>query len=92
LKSAANSVSDPETYALAFEFFSLALSISPSGTDTALSWPVYPAGFVVEATTNLTSSSVWSTNNIPSPVLTNNQNYILLNATNAKEFFRLRRP
>ncbi|MGA2028731.1 MAG: S8 family serine peptidase [Verrucomicrobiota bacterium] len=92
LKSAANSVSDPETYALAFEFFSLALSISPSGTDTALSWSVYPAGFVVEARTNLTSPSVWSTNNIPSPVLTNNQNYILLNATNANEFFRLRRP
>jgi hypothetical protein len=87
-----NTVSDSETYALAFEFFSLPLSISPCGTNASLAWPVYPAGFVVEATTNLISPVIWSTNNIPSPIVTNNQNYILLNVTNSDQFFRLRRP
>jgi hypothetical protein len=87
-----NTVSDSETYALAFEFFSLPLSLAPSGTNTVLSWPVYPTGFAVESTTNLTSPAVWNTNNIPPPTVTDNQNYILLNVTNANQYFRLRRP
>jgi len=91
LKHAGNSVSDTETYALAFEFFSLPLNISPSGTNTTLSWPIYPAGFVLESTTNLTAPIFWSTN-YPSPVVTNNQNWVVLNATNHIQFFRLWRP
>jgi len=92
LKNAGNSVSDTETYALTFEFFSMPLNIAPSGTNTVLSWPVYPTGFAVESATNLTSPSVWFTNNIPPPVVTNNQNYILISTTNANQFFRLCRP
>jgi hypothetical protein len=92
LKKGGVTVTTSEAYALAFEFFSLPLSIAPVQTNVALSWPVYPAGFLVESTTNLISPSFWNTNNIPPPVLTNNQNYILLNATNANQFFRLRRP
>jgi hypothetical protein len=92
LKKGGITVTTSETYALAFEFFSLPLSITPVQTNVALSWPVYPAGFLVESTTNLISPSFWNTNNIPPPVLTNNQNYILINATNANQFFRLRRP
>jgi hypothetical protein len=92
LKNAGNAVSDSETYALAFEFFSMPLNITRSGTSAALTWPLYPTGFVVESTTNLISPAVWSTNNIPSPIVTNNQNYILLNATNTNQIFRLYRP
>jgi Subtilase family len=84
-------VSSSEIYALAWEFFSPTASVAKSGANLSLSWPVYPAGFVVEATTNLISTA-WSTNSIPSPVVTNNQNSILLSATNANQFFRLRRP
>ena len=86
-----NTVSDSETYALAFEFFSLPLNVAQAGTNIALSWPVYPTGFAVESTTNLSPPINWNTNP-PSPVVTNNQNYILLNTTNAAQFFRLHRP
>jgi hypothetical protein len=92
LKNGGTTVSTNETYALAFEFFSMPLNIAPSGTNAALTWPVYPAGFAVESTTNLVSPAVWSTNNIPPSVVTNMQNYILLNATNANQFFRLQLP
>jgi subtilase family protein len=91
LKNAGNSVSDTETYALAFEFFSMSLNISQSGTNMMLSWPIYPDGFVLESTTNLAPSIFWSTNN-PAPVVTNNQNVVVLNATNGVQFFQLCRP
>jgi hypothetical protein len=90
--SGINPIGNSEPYALAWEFFSQSLAITNAGPNVALSWPVYPAGFLVESTTNLISSAVWSANNIPSPIVTNSQNYILLNATNADQFFRLRRP
>ena len=86
-----NIVSTSETYALAWEFSSTRLAISKSGTNANLSWPVYPAGFAVAAATNLTLP-VWSTNNLPLPVFTNNQNFISIPVTNAVQFFRLRTP
>jgi hypothetical protein len=92
LKNAGNSVSDTESYALAWEFFSEPLQIAQVETNAAFSWPVYPAGFTLESTTNLASPAAWTTNNIPPPILTNNQNYILLDATNPAQFFRLHRP
>jgi Subtilase family len=90
--SGINPVNNSEPYALAWEFFSIPLSIAPAQTNVALSWPVYPTGFTVESTTNLISPAIWSAGSLPPPILTNNQNYILLNATNAAQFFRLRRP
>jgi hypothetical protein len=92
LKKGGTTITTNETYALAFEFFSPALNLAPSGTNAALTWPVYPAGFTVESTASLISPVVWSTNDIPPPVMTNNQNFILLKTTNAIQFFRLRRP
>jgi hypothetical protein len=85
-----NTVSSSETYALAFEFFSLSLSASQSGNNVVLAWPVYPAGFVVETTTGLTPPVVWSTLNA-TPVVTNNQNRVT-SGINTSQFFRLRRP
>jgi hypothetical protein len=67
------------------------LNAVKSGTNVVLQWPVYPAGFILESTTNLISPILWSTNN-PAPVVTNSQNYLVLNATNRNQFFRLRRP
>jgi hypothetical protein len=84
-------VSTAEPYALAWGFFSESLTAAKSGTNISISWPVYPDGFVLQTGTNLTPPSAWNTNN-PAPVVTNNQNVVLLNATNANQFFRLWRP
>lgn len=84
-------VSASETYALAWEFFSESFMTAKSGTNISVSWPVYPDGFVLQTAANLNPSAAWSANS-PSPVVTNNQNVVLLNATNAVQFFRLWRP
>ena len=84
-------VSDAETYALAFEFYSQTLSLDRSGTDAVLAWPVYPAGFVVETTTNLAPAN-WLTFTDATAIVINQQNQMLLNPTNAGQFFRLRLP
>ena len=86
-----NVVSDAETYALAWAFVSPTLSLAPRGTNAALTWPVYPAGFAVETATNL-SSPIWTANNLGPPVITNSSNSLLLNMTNGQRFFRLRQP
>jgi hypothetical protein len=63
-----------------------------SGTTVALKWPIYPAGFVIQSTTNLAPPAAW--NNLSNLVatVTNDQNYVVLNATNCNQFFRLQRP
>jgi len=84
-----NVVSDAEIYALAWTFVSPALQIAKVGTNATVSWPAYPAGFLVEATTNL-AASAWSTNALPANIFTNSRNSLTLNVTNAARFFRLR--
>ncbi|HEY5298664.1 MAG TPA: S8 family serine peptidase [Verrucomicrobiae bacterium] len=92
LKHGGNFVSASETYALAWEFFSQTLNVEQIGTNVALTFPIYPAGFSVEATTNLSPPIIWSASDLPPPIFTNGQNFILLNATNPARFFRLREP
>jgi hypothetical protein len=87
----ADVVSDAEAYALAFEFYSQTLSLNWSGTDAVLAWPVYPAGFVVETTTNLAPAN-WLTFTDATAIVINQQNQLLLNPTNSGQFFRLRLP
>lgn len=84
-------VSAAEPYAIAFAFTSPALTVAGSGTSVLITWPIYPAGFRVEATTDL-SAPGWSINNLPVPTFTNNMNSLSLNATDASRFFRLRQP
>jgi len=85
-------VSAAETYALAWEFTSSpSLAITLSGTNALITWPLYPAGFLVETTTNLISP-IWSTNGISAPAIANGQNSLLLNSTNDVQFFRLSYP
>lgn len=80
-----------ETYALAFEIFAMPLTIEKSGTNVVLSWPLAPAGFGLQSTSDLTAPVSWTTvtNN---SVITNNQNRVTISATNAAQFFRLVRP
>ena len=89
-KAGGSFVSSSETYALAFEFFSLPLAIARSGSNVVFTWPIYPAGFVLQAATNL-AAPVWHTNN-PAPAVTNNQNCVTRGVTNGSQFFRLWRP
>jgi hypothetical protein len=90
-KAGGSFVSSSETYALAFEFFSMPLGIVISGTNVVLQWPLYPAGFVLESATNLNPPVSWNTNG-PAPVVTNNQNSVVMGITNTSLFFRLWRP
>jgi len=92
LKKGGLTVSSSETYALAYEFFALPLSLSRAGgNQVVLSWPLYPAGFVLEATSSLTPPVTWSPVN-PAPVVTSNQNQVTVNAASSGQFFRLNRP
>ena len=84
-------VSAAEPYALAWTFFSDTLVVGQSGTNTVLSWPAYPAGFQVEATTNLIAP-VWSPNNRPPALIRTGSNGLILSGTNANQFFRLNWP
>ncbi len=92
LKHGGTTVTTNETYALAWTFFSQSLNIAATETNVTLAWPVYPAGFFVEATADLTPAAVWTTNNLPVPVIANGSNYIFLNATNPAQFYQLSWP
>jgi hypothetical protein len=90
LKSSGNSVSSSETYALAFEFFTMPLSLTPSGNNVVITWPDYPAGFVLESTATPTSSGSWSAVSA-TPTVTNNQNSVTISTSSGQQFFRLNR-
>jgi len=90
-KAGGSTVTANEAYALTWEFFSERLNAAKSGANISVSWPVYPDGFVLQTATNLVPPVAWETNN-PVPFVTNNQNVVLLNATNPAQFFRLWRP
>jgi hypothetical protein len=84
-------VSPSETYALAFDFFSTSLAVTNSGGQMVLSWPVYPDGFGVVASSNLLAGQ-WSQSNLPPVIISGGMNTVTLAATNAAQFFRLQRP
>jgi len=86
-----NVVSEAESYALAWAFGSPTLALVAVGGEVELSWPLYPAGFGVEAAATLTAP-LWGTNHLPASVVTNSRNSLWLKATNAVQFFRLRQP
>jgi hypothetical protein len=79
-----------ETYSLAFQSFFLPLTISRSGTNVLVSWPLAPAGFHLQSTPSLNQPISW-TNVTNSIVITNNENEATLPAA-ATKFFRLAQP
>ena len=83
--------SNAETYALAFEFFSLSLKVTPAGTNVLLTWPIYPTGFTLNTTANLTPPIAWNALNTISTA-TNGQNQVTWGVSNTSQFFRLQRP
>jgi hypothetical protein len=86
-----NPASNTETYALAFEFFSLSLKVTQAGTNVLLTWPIYPTGFTLNTTTSLTPPIAWNALNTTSTA-TNGQNQVTWGVSNTSQFFRLQRP
>jgi len=85
-------VSSSETYALAFDFSSQSLNVAGAGANLVLAWPVYPAGFDIQSTTDLTPPVIWNSLTNLVVTVTNHQNYVTVNATNVNQFFRLWQP
>lgn len=66
------------------------LGITPAGTNVLLSWPGYAPEFALESRTNVLGSNAWTT--VPTArVLTNNSFVVTVPATNAGNFYRLKR-
>ena len=88
-----NGVSPAEAYALAFAFTPApALNINTVGDHLELTWPVYPAGFGVQSAAVPAPGFAWPTNVLLAATVTNQQNLLRLNPTNAPRFFRLVSP
>lgn len=78
-----------ETYALAWEFFAHPLDCVITNGNALLSWPVYPAGFLLQSTPDL--STGWSTVNL-ARTIANGTNQVSVPVTGSNQLFRLRRP
>jgi hypothetical protein len=53
-----------------------------------LSWTTNVPGFLLASATNL-ASPLWSTNNLPPPVVVNGQNVVTNPIAGTQEYFRL---
>jgi hypothetical protein len=84
-------VSASESYGLAWAWVAPVLSLARTGAGAMLTWPAYPAGYGVEATTNL-SAPAWSTNGLPATTLANGTNAMAVPLTNGPVFYRLSQP
>jgi len=80
-----------ESYALAFDFSPVKLAAGLSGTNVVVSWPASPAGFTLQAATNLNTPIFWQDLPATSSILSNAMNTVALPAASA-QFFRLFRP
>jgi len=84
-------LTESETYALAWEFFTLPLGITGTETNVTLRWPAYPDGFRLQGSTNLADAGSWTMlTNVPTVIA--GTNVVVLPTTNSPQFFRLKRP
>jgi len=90
-KGSANQISTAETYALAFEMFTMQLSARLTNGNVVISWPVAPTGFQLQSAASLNPPVSWTA--VPDTVLvTNSQNVVTLSAGVGNQYFRLYRP
>ncbi len=80
-----------ESYALAFDFSPIKVSVVCMSTNTIISWPASSAGFVLQTTPGLSGVFNWQTIGAGG-VLSNSANTITLPASMDAQFFRLFRP
>jgi hypothetical protein len=67
----------------------LNLSLQLAGRNTVLSWPTNAPGFNLVSSTNLGPGAIWSSNNLPLPVVINGQNVLTNPIAGAQQYFRL---
>lgn len=84
-------VSMGESYALAFDFQPVKLSLTPVAGQVQLAWPVSASGFTLQTTTSSGLTNGWVTAG-GTAVQTNGQNVMRFNPTNNQRHFRLSRP
>jgi len=93
LKNAQSQVTTNETYALAFEFFTMQLNAVESNENLVISWPLAPTGFGLLSTTNISPPTAWTTVAAPVTVDTNaNRNVVVIPENGGNQFFMLQRP
>jgi hypothetical protein len=90
-KNPTGQVSQNESYAVAFEFFTLQLNVLKTNGNVAISYPLVPAGFTLQSTTSFVLPTSWSPVSTPASIA-NNQNLVLLPDTGSALFFRLQGP
>jgi hypothetical protein len=90
-RGSAGQISTAETYALAFEFFSVNLKILVTNGSAILTWTNAPDGFHLVSASNLNSPSPWTAVNV-AVSMTNGQNAVSVPVIGASQFFRLQRP
>lgn len=84
-------ISPSETYALAFDFQPVKLSLASVGNSVRIAWPVSASGFGLQTTASITVTNGWGTVST-TPVQTNGQFVVETPATDNQQFFRLVRP
>ncbi len=62
-----------------------------AGQEVLIGWPTWATNFVLEATTNLTPTVVWTTVT-NAPGVQGGENLITNNAASGKKFYRMRKP
>lgn len=92
-KNGSGEVSTNETYALAFEFFNVALIVTHTNANAVLTWPLVPTGFQLESATNITPPIAWTAVTNAVSVNTNSsENVVTIPLSSGNQFFRLQRP
>jgi phospholipase/lecithinase/hemolysin len=64
------------------------LTLVPSSDNVVLTWPTNATGFTLQSTTNLVSSTVWTTVS-PTPTVVNTNNAVTNPISGTQKFFRL---
>jgi hypothetical protein len=85
-----SNVSNPDTYALAFEAFVIPLNIRFQNRSVIITWPLYPNGFTLESTPSLSPPITWTPVPI-APVISNNSYQVTVNSPSGMSFYRLHR-
>jgi hypothetical protein len=67
----------------------LMLNIQLVGTNTVLSWPTNALGVSLASSLNLGVGAAWSTNGLPSPVVTNGLNFVINPIAGTQQYYRL---
>lgn len=67
----------------------LMLNIQLAGTNTVLTWTTNVPGFTLASSPNLGAGAAWDTNNLPAPVVINQQNVVTNPVAGSQKFYRL---